>query len=136
MAPTRPPRMAVTSHTPTDESAVPRLSIGFIRVRSRVGMSMGDLPLAVLSPVDLRHTENVPPRLAVDRRLRALSPDGESYVTDHVRGDDLVRVRGAVREGVGEVVEQVAYRLLTDFRTPRGRVRPPAPAWTRSPTAD
>jgi hypothetical protein len=101
-----------------DQSRAPRLSLAtcFVRVRSRVGVSMGDLPLAVLSPVDLRHTENVPPRLAVDGRLRPLVPAGESYVTDHVRSDDLVHVRGAVLEGVGEVVEQVAYGLLTDCR--------------------
>ena len=74
-------------------------------------MSMGDLPLAVLSPVDLRHTENVLARLAVNRCLRPLVPSGESYVTDHIRSVDLLHVRNAVRERVGEVVEQVAYRL-------------------------
>src|SRR5918995_4956778 len=71
-------------------------------------VSVGDLPLAILTSVDLRHTQNVAPRLAVDRHLRPLVPGGECHLTDHVRSDDLVHVRGAVREGVGEVVEQVA----------------------------
>ena len=84
------------------------LAADFLRVRSRVGVSVGDLPVAILTSVDLRHTENVPPRLTVDRRLRPLVRGGESHVTDHVRSDELVHVQGAVREGVGEVEEQVA----------------------------
>src|SRR5215218_8875289 len=84
------------------------LAAGFLRLRDRVGVSVGDLPLAILTSVDLRHTQNVAPRLAVDRHLRPLVPGGECHLTDHVRSDDLVHVRGAVREGVGEVVKQVA----------------------------
>ena len=84
------------------------LAAGFLRLRDRVGVSVGDLPVAILTSVDLRHTENVAPRLAVDRRLRPLLPGGECHVTDHICSDDLVHVRGAVREAVGEGVEQVA----------------------------
>src|ERR687897_2573210 len=94
-----------------------------LRVRGRVGVSVSDLPHAVLTPVDLRHTENVLPRLAVDRGLRSLVPRGVRHVTDHVRGDDLVLVRGAVRERVAETPEQVANSFLSDCRTGRAEYR-------------
>src|SRR5205814_2088502 len=35
-----------------------------------VCMSVGELPLAILAAVDLRHTQNVASRLPVNRRLR------------------------------------------------------------------
>jgi hypothetical protein len=39
-----------------------------LRVRSRIGVAVRDLPLAVLAPVDLGRTEDVSPRLAVAGR--------------------------------------------------------------------
>ena len=42
------------------------LAAYFLRLRGRVGVSVGDLPVAILTSVDLRHAENVTPRLAVD----------------------------------------------------------------------
>src|SRR5918994_4687542 len=90
-----------------------------VRVRSRVGVTVGNLPLAILTPVDLRRTENVLPGLAADRRLRSLVTGGERHLSDHIHSYDLVLVGGAVRECVAEAPEQVANLLETDRRASR-----------------
>jgi len=75
---------------------------------------MGDLPFAVLTPIDLSDAQHVLTGLAPDRRLCPFVPRGISDITNHVRSYDLVNVRRAVREGASETLEEIAYRFLAD----------------------
>ena len=84
----------------------------FQSVSHGVRMAMGDPPLALLATVDLGCPQAVGARLALDRGRGVLEARGVGQITDHVVGEQLELIRGAVREAPPEGGEELVEFVL------------------------
>src|SRR5262249_18036950 len=93
------------------------------RTFRRISVAVSHFPFAILTAVHLRDTQDVSPALPIDRCLCPFVARGEGHVPDHLCRNDLVDVRRALRERLGEHMEELSHLFLADCRTPRAKHR-------------
>ena len=80
-------------------------------------MTMRDPPLTLLAAVDLRGSQGVRARLAVDGGRGVLQAGGVGDVADHVVREQFEFVRRALREALAEGGEELAEFVAMTSRS-------------------